>query len=657
MLKSGLHLIRTKYKRAALFFTAIAMVLSLGLSFMQSPVASAQSNPGQSFGDTISTCSIQQVGWVICPVMRTIAQLADYGFGFINENFLRIEYSLTGGDSGIYIAWELIRNIANVVLVLAFLYIVYTQITGRNTGDYNLKRILPRLIIGAILLNVSYYICAAAIQLSNIVGSAVINIMVEVADRIGTPAMSLSAAADGFEDGILTDLVTAMLQEQGTAWVMMAPMATITIAIATVSAAALVLLIARKVVVSMLVLVSPLLFVAYLLPNLERFFQQWVRLFIQLLLLYPVVAFLLGTGQIVSATIISVGTNGDSDYRIQGDGYASKTGGSGSATTDLAAAGAAVLPLVGVWWMMKGLSAVMSSAGTKLTAGIGRGGKARERAERLQAKAKTPTPSAANNINITGGKVNVFDKKPAFTRRRRTPGASVASAAQQQKASQANTPSASPFPPGGALNGALGGNLGQPDLKSPEAANLEAAKQAEEINAANISADQATAAGVQAMAAQAQTQGDDKKKSPNDIFKSLNQRQKPQSPDAQRQFGTAMPPAGGGGQAAAGAPSSGSGDQRAPQTMQPISAPQGAPQRIVAIPVQIDPSALARGAGAPQARPVGMPQPPTTHMQQKAKGIANKYLFDSARDVDEAARQVDDLTKKHDDNNPDVPRG
>lgn len=655
MLKSGLYLIRTKYKRVALFFTAVAMVVSLGLSLTQSPVANAQPpNPGASFGENISTCSIQQVGWVICPVMRTIAQLADYGFGFINENFLRIEYNLTGGDSGIYIAWELIRNIANVVLVLAFLYIVYTQITGRNTGDYNLKRILPRLIIGAILLNVSYYICAAAIQLSNIVGSAVISIMVEVADRIGTPAMSLSAAADGFEDGILTDLVTAMLQEQGTAWVMMAPMATITIAIATVSAAALVLLIARKVVVSMLVLVSPLLFVAYLLPNLERFFQQWVRLFIQLLLLYPVVAFLLGTGQIVSATIISVGTNGDSDYRIQGDGYASKTGGSGSATTDLAAAGAAVLPLIGVWWMMKGLSAVMSSAGTKLTAGIGRGGKARERAERLQAKAKTPTPSTANNINITGGKVNVFDKKPAFTRRRRTPGASIASAAQQQKAGQASRAGGA-FPPGSALNGALGATLGQSDLKSPEEAKLEAAKRAEEINAANISADEATAAGVQAMSAQAQ--GDDKKKSgANDLFKSLNQRQKPQSPDAQRQFGTAMPPAGGGGQAGGTPATGGSSDHRAPQTMQPISAPQGAPQRIVAVPVQINPSTLA-GGGAPQPRTTAMPQPPTTQLQQKAKGIANKYLYDSARDVDEATRQMEDLTKKNDDNNPDALKG
>ena len=205
MLKSGLYLIRTRYKRAALFFTAMAVVFSFGLSVANNDQVHAQSN----FSQSISTCSIQQVGWVICPVMRTVAQLADYGFAFINLNFLRIDYSITGGDSGIYTAWELIRNIANIVLVLAFLYIVYTQITGRNTGDFNLKRILPRLIIGAILLNVSYYICAGSIQLSNVLGSAIINIMVDVADRIGTPAMALNTSSDGFEDGILTNIVTA----------------------------------------------------------------------------------------------------------------------------------------------------------------------------------------------------------------------------------------------------------------------------------------------------------------------------------------------------------------------------------------------------------------------------------------------------------------
>lgn len=658
-LMSGLSAIHAKYKKIAIGFASLVVVFSFGLNVVATQPAAAQitGNPGSSFGGSVSTCAIETIGWVICPVMRTIAKLADYGFAFINQNFLRIEYELSGGDSGIFTAWELIRNIANIVLVLVFLYIVYTQITGRNTGDFNLKRILPRLMIGAVLLNLSYYLCAGAIQLSNIGGSAILQGMVDVSSQIGTPAMTLTNAADGFEDAILSQLVSAMLQKSGVVWVMLAPMATITIGIAVVSAAALILLIARKVIISMLVLVSPLLFVAYMLPNLERYFQQWVRLFIQLLMLYPIIAFLLGTGQIVSATIISVGANGDSNYSVEGDGYQAREGGSGSATTDLAAAGAAVLPLIGVWWMSKGLSAVMSSAGTRISSGFGARGRSKEQAGKLEAKFKQPTQTSATNVNVMGGRVNVYDRKPAFSRvagrrRRATPGGSSLPAGGANKPAAPATPSTPP--PLSPLGGGL--PLGADAAGKTSQAAEQAAKKLDELNSANISADKATASGVEAMAAAAGN-GKEQKKSANDLFKEMNQRNKPQSPDAQRQFGTAQPPAGGSsGGGGGGGQSSGSGggsDYRAPTASRPISAPQQSAtvERIVVAPAAIDASSLLGRAQPEAARAAAHRDVPTTELQQKAKGIAQKYIFDSARDVDEAAGKLEELAQKQDDLN------
>ena len=38
-------------------------------------------------------------------------------------------------------------------------------------SNYNVKKILPRLIIVAIAANVSYHICAAAVDISNILGA------------------------------------------------------------------------------------------------------------------------------------------------------------------------------------------------------------------------------------------------------------------------------------------------------------------------------------------------------------------------------------------------------------------------------------------------------------------------------------------------------
>ena len=652
-LMSGLGAIHAKFKKVAIGFAALVVVFSFGLSVVTAQPATAQvtGNPGSSFGGSVSTCAIETIGWVICPVMRTIAKLADYGFAFINQDFLRIEYELSGGDSGIVTAWELIRNIANIVLVLVFLYIVYTQITGRNTGDFNLKRILPRLMIGAVLLNLSYLICAAAIQLSNIAGSAILQGMVDISTQIGTPAMTLTNAADGFEDAILSQLVSAMLQKHGVVWVMLAPMATITIGIAVVSAVALIVLIARKVIISMLVLISPLLFVANMLPNLERYFQQWVRLFVQLLMLYPIIAFLLGTGQIVSATIISVGSGGDSDYSVEGDGYQAREGGSGSATTDLAAAGAAVLPLVGVWWMSKGLSTVMSSAGTRISAGIAGRGRSKERAGKLEAKFKQPTQTSATNVNVMGGRVNVYDKKPAFSRvpgRRRhaTPGGSnLPGGAGGNKPTAPNLPTTPPQSPLGGLP------LGNEPSKISQAAE-QAAKKLEDLNGANINADKATATDVQAVAAAAAAgDGKDKKKSANDLFKQMNQRNKPQSPDAQRQFGTAQPAAGGGSGGGGGQSSGGGSDYRAPTASQPINVPQQSAtvQRIVVAPAAIDASTLSNRAQPEMARAAAHRDVPTTELQQKAKGIAQKYIFDSARDVDDAAGKLEELTQKQDD--------
>ncbi len=654
----GLHLIRTQYKRTALIIASVFIVLSSAFAIGSSVPASAQSfndaaGLGSSFGGSVSTCAIETVGWVICPVMRTIAKLADYGFSFINENYLKIEYEISNTDSGVYTAWEVMRTIANVVFVLVFLVIIYSQVTGRNAGGYNIKRMLPRLIIGAILVNVSYYICVIAIDISNIVGMTILDIMKGVTDRIGTPAMSLDNAANGFEDGVLSDITSSILTKSGTVWILMAPIAAVTISIAVVSAAGIVLLIARKVIVAMLVLVSPLLFVSYLLPNIEHYFQQWLRLFTQLLLLFPVIAFLLGTGQIISATIINVGQGGDANYSVKDDSYQAKSGGSGSATTDLAACAAAVLPLLGVWFVMKGLSSVMTTAGTRLAANVSRGSRSRERAEKMaQAQAKIKQPTGINPGGVGG---SGYGRKPAFSRL----------AGRRHKASM-----------GGSAN-PLGGSSGEPGRTSQPSQTLastldnlmgsgksseqkateDAVKQMQELNNAQISADQANAAGMQ-VAATAKAEEEKKGKTAKDIFNNMNRSRQMTngggggnggSGGGNGNGGGGNP--GGSGQVAPKAPSNNYSAANMAQSMS-SSAP-AAPQTpakpaIIAVPVQVDASSLLNSQGPQMAQMGAQHQPPTTGMQQKAKARAQKYLYDSAGDVDDAAARLEILNKKED---------
>jgi len=619
------------------------------------PNLGSGSNLTSGYGQNTSSCEIETVGWIICPVMRSIAKLADYGFAFINQNFLKIEYGISNSESGVYKAWEIMRNVANALFVLAFMGIVYAQMTGRSAGGYNIKRMLPRLVIGAILVNISYFVCVVGIEISNIIGGSILAIMQQISDQIGPAAMTLSSAQNGFDDSRLSDITSSILTKSGTVWILLAPVAAVTVSIAIICAAGLVLLIMRKVVVSMLLLVSPLMFVAYLLPNTEHYFQKWLRLFFQLLLLYPVIAFLLGTGQIISATIINVGSGSDSNYRVRDDSYNARNGGSGSATTDLAAAGAAVLPLLGTWFLLQSLTSLVTTAGTKVAGNIGRRGEKKE-----EKKLKAQMDGKAKQA-VAGKGLPTYDRKPAFSRlRRRRGAAALADNLAVKGSSRLGGGTSTPGSAAGTGGSKSAAGAAAPSLFDRAAGNLgpEADMNAGNIDAnANVKAD-AKVAEAQAdqvngaiAAAVAAGGGEDKKekKTAKDIFNNMNR-------GHQMNNGRSGGGGGGGGGGTAGP----SAPQQAGPTAQPkaptnnfssapqatSSAPAPAPAQqpgVVAVPVQVvDASTFLKKDAGPQAMG-GMPHLPSSDVQNKATERANKYLFKSQNEVDDASDRLEEL--------------
>jgi hypothetical protein len=645
-----IDVLRANIRRGALFTLGGVMALTLTVTPLMSRPAAAQDissllSLGGSFTNGLSSCAIETVGWVICPTMRSIAKLADYGFTYINQNFLRIDYNIAANDSGIYKAWEIMRNIANALFVVAFMALIYSQLTGRSSGGYNIKRLLPRLIICAILVNASYYLCVALIDVSNILGDSILNIFKELASRVGTSIMPLDSAAQGFQDGTLSVITSSVMSKSGTAWVLLAPVAAVIISIATITAGGLVLLIMRKTVVAMLVLVSPLLFVAYLLPNLERFFFQGTRLFIQLLMLYPIIALLLGAGQIVSATIVSVGT-GDANYRVTGDSYFSRNGGSGSAITDLTAAAAAVLPLLGVWFVFKNMSSVMSTAGSRLSATVnGRRGDKDDKDARVTGKA---TAGAANNKSINGLD-GPLGRRQAFSRNRRHKSLSGSSLTGEEEGNAAARAGLANRQEGGAAAAAQNA-LDAAGRSSSE----DAAKKFEELQNARIEGSSndlnLEGAATSALADGAQVEEKDKQKTAKDYLDNINKDH--QSKDKDRKLSGGQAPAGGnsggggnGQQSSGGAvPSAPTVSYKAPNIAQSGNIVTGgaAPTqvRVVAVPVQIDGSALL-GQQKQHRPPENVSQPPISGTEEKAKVRAQKYLFDADQDIKEASDKID----------------
>src|SRR5690606_10686988 len=108
--------------------------------------------------------------------------------------FLTITPISTDRDSVMYYMWNAMRNIANILFIIGFLIIIYSQATSIGISNYGIKRLLPRLMIAAILVNISYWIVAIGVDASNIIGVAIKDLFDQIAQSVPTNG---SAAQNG----------------------------------------------------------------------------------------------------------------------------------------------------------------------------------------------------------------------------------------------------------------------------------------------------------------------------------------------------------------------------------------------------------------------------------------------------------------------------
>ena len=122
------------------------------------------------------------LGWIICPVMYGLRDTVEAIFGNAIEPLLRVHSSIVSGladgsdSTSMYRAWSFFRDVANILFVIALLFVVFSQVTGFGIDNYGIKKILPKLIVTAIIVNFSYIICGLFVDISHIVGDSVKNI-------------------------------------------------------------------------------------------------------------------------------------------------------------------------------------------------------------------------------------------------------------------------------------------------------------------------------------------------------------------------------------------------------------------------------------------------------------------------------------------------
>lgn len=275
-------------------------------------------------GSSATSCNVEGIGWIVCPVTNFLAWAMDRIFDLI-AGYLEVTPLSTDTSSSLYQAWNIIRSIANIAFVIAFLIIIFSQITSVGLTNYSVKKLLPRLIITAVLVNLSYFIAAIAVDLSNIAGYSVQSIFVSLREQIemanpnrivtweSVTGYILTATAAGTAAAVtIGGIVISSGASLSAALVLLLPML---VGLIIAVLVALVVLAARQALIIILIVLAPLAFVAFLLPNTEKLFDKWRSIFVTMLVFFPLFALIFGGSQLAAQIIIQT-ASGDNAINI-----------------------------------------------------------------------------------------------------------------------------------------------------------------------------------------------------------------------------------------------------------------------------------------------------------------------------------------------------
>lgn len=173
---------------------------------------------------------------------------------------------------------------------------------------YTIRKIAPRLLIAVIGINLSIYLCVAAIDITNVVGRGLAQLIAAPFDVAGAQIFELDQGSSNLAFG--TAITGGVFG--GAALVLVAlsggPLAMIFFTLLPVILtvlAILVTLVVRQALLVLLTLFSPIAIACLVLPGTEKYFKQWWDLFLKTLLVYPIVAALFALSDVMATISLS----------------------------------------------------------------------------------------------------------------------------------------------------------------------------------------------------------------------------------------------------------------------------------------------------------------------------------------------------------------
>jgi hypothetical protein len=241
--------------------------------------------------------------WLICPIEKGMAGIVS-GLDVQINNMLAVGTPSTSTDQPTQIfcdgaqtgtcgdyfgAWEEFRNIALGLMAIAGLIIVISQALGMEILDaYTIRKMLPRLLIAALAITLSWQLMRFAVTLTNDLGYG-------MKQLIDTPFNGIQGSFDlGGGNGLGTSIVGSIALTSLGIFGLLSFVGTAAIAVFI----AFLTLIIRQLVIVMLIIVSPIAIVAYILPNTQKTYKLWWESFSKALLMFPLIIAFIEIGRV-----------------------------------------------------------------------------------------------------------------------------------------------------------------------------------------------------------------------------------------------------------------------------------------------------------------------------------------------------------------------
>lgn len=287
-------------------------------------------NPDAAPQEPKKSCTSEAgpLGYLFCPLAQALANVVDGLYDKLEKKMqLKPEFfsekNASGQDSGILKGWRQFLYIANGAFIIILLIVIFSQLTGVGLDNYGIKKVLPRLIVGLILVQASFILSQLAIDLSNIIGSSVSDFFKVIADGVTEEATSsqltftaLFTSLIGIAAGTSVVVANVLTIAGGIG----AGVGVITFLVPLLFSAFLalvpvllffVMLGLRQILAIACVVLAPIAFLCNILPNTQKVFKTWTSTLKAVLVFYPICGLLYGIGILTKALLISQGKEVD----------------------------------------------------------------------------------------------------------------------------------------------------------------------------------------------------------------------------------------------------------------------------------------------------------------------------------------------------------